>query len=155
MIATATKGSVLQERFPEVVGLMVVGGFALTLGELLLMGHTEKIQTLAVVMTAVGMLAALAGLVVAPGLRKVLAGVLIVVAASGLFGTYEHLEEAAEHREKAARQELELAQQGGVVAAHEGKEGKHEEKQGVPPLAPLSLSGLALLGSLGLVASKR
>ncbi len=154
MIATATKGSVLQERFPEMVGVMVVGGFALTLGELLLMGHTEKIQTLAVVMTAVGMLATLVGLV-APRFRKLLAGLLIVVAAGGLFGTYEHFEEAAEHREKAARQELERASQGLAVEAHAGEKRERKEKQGIPPLAPLSLSGLALLGSLGLVASKR
>jgi hypothetical protein len=153
MIATATKGSWLQERFPELVAVMVAGGFALTLGELLLMNHTEKIQKLALLMTSAGMLAVALGLI-APKFRKLLVGVLIVVAASGLFGVYEHLEEAAEHREKAARE----ASAPGVLQAGGGDAGEHEkkgEKHGPPPLAPLSVSGLALMGSLGLLALKR
>ena len=125
----------LKERFPELVVGMVVGGFALTLVELLLMNHTEKTQTIGVVVTVLGMGAVALGLV-APKLRKPLLGLLIVVAGSGLFGIYEHLEEAAEHREKAAREQ-------------------REPKPGPPPLAPLSVSGLALMGGLGLLAAKR
>ncbi len=163
MNATETKGSLLQERFPEMVAVMVAGGFALTLGELLLMNHTEKSQNIGVVLTGIGMVAVALGVMVGPRLRKVLAGLLIVVAAGGLFGVYEHLEEAQEHREKAerARQESGLVVQKADYDAHEGeeasehREGKKEEKHGPPPLAPLSVSGLALMGSLGLIASKR
>ena len=164
MIATATKESWLQDRFPEVVGVMVAGGFALTLGELLLMGHTEKSQNLAVLMTAAGMLATVVGLVAAPRFRKLFAGLLIVVAAGGLFGVYEHLEEGMEHKEKAAKASQERAQavQLADVDRSDRGHGEHEkgghdgdEEHGPPPLAPLSVSGLALMGSLGLIASRR
>jgi len=149
MIATLSKTSWLQERFPELVGLMVAGGFALTLGELFLMGHTEKTQLIGVGMSGVGLLLALAGAVAAPRFRKVLVGLWIVVAASGLFGVYEHLEEAQEHREKAALEAQAMAAAGGD--AHDHEQG---ESHGPPPMAPLSVTGLAMLGGLGLLARK-
>ncbi len=152
----------IRERFPQLVGLMVVGGFALILAELLLMDHTEKTQKIGVLMTVVGMLGAGLGLVVGPRFRKALLGVLVLVAASGLFGTYEHLEEAQEHREKAAKR-----QQSTLVvrkadfdrsASLESEAGEHDkeekEESGPPPLAPLGVSGLAVLGGLALMARK-
>ena len=159
MEATASTGSLLRERFPELVGGMVVGGFALTLGELLLMNHTEKIQAIGVGLTAVGMAAVALGLM-AVKLRKLMVGVLLIVAAGGLFGTYEHVEHANEEREKAGLQESALVIQNADYDATEADEGKSEDhekdkKHGPPPLAPLSVSGLALMGGLGLLASKR
>lgn len=148
MIATSAKTSWLQERFPELVGLMVAGGFALTLGELFLMGHTEKSQLIGVGMSGAGLLAALLGAVVAPRFRKALLGLWIVVAAGGLFGVYEHLEEAQEHREKAA-----IEAQAKMAAGEAAEESKDEE-HGPPPMAPLSVSGLAMLGGLALLARK-
>lgn len=147
----------LQERFPEVVGVLVIGGLALTLAELLLMGHTEKKQMLGVVMTAVAMGLTGVGLLVGPAIRKVLAIALLVVAAGGIYGVVEHLEEAAEHREKAQAKESRVVVQ--LVDFDEGdreRKGEHEEEEhGPPPLAPLSVTGLALMGSLGLMASRR
>ena len=151
MIATAVKTSWLQERFPEVVGLMVAGGFALTLGELFLMGHTEKSQMIGMGMSGAGLLTALLGAVLAPRFRKALLGLWIVVAASGLFGVYEHFEEAQEHREK-ARLEARARPAAGEATEHE----KHSkgEKHGPPPMAPLSVTGMAMLGGLGLLARR-
>ncbi|MNK89777.1 hypothetical protein D3C87_1097970 [compost metagenome] len=149
MIATSAKPSWLQERFPELVGLMVAGGFALTLGELFLMGHTEKTQLIGIGMSGVGLLLAVAGAVTAPRFRKVLVGLWIGVAASGLFGAYEHVEEAQEHREKAVLEAQAIAAAGGDVDDHE-----KGESHGPPPMAPLSVTGLAMLGGLGLLARK-
>ena len=146
MIASPVKLSWLQERFPEVVGILVVGGFALTLGELVLMGHTEKAQLIGLAMSGVGLLAALLGAVGGRGFRKAMVGLLVIVAGSGLFGVYEHLEEAQKHREKAAQEQ---ALRGG-----EAEESEKSEKHGPPPVAPLSVTGLAMLGSLGLLARR-
>lgn len=153
----ATRAMWLQERFPEVVGVLVIGGLALTLAELLLMGHTEKKQMLGVVMTVVAMGLTGLGLLVGPTLRKGLAIALLVVAAGGVYGVVEHLEEVAEHREKAqARETRVVVQLADFDKADREKKGDHEEEEhGPPPLAPLSVSGLALMGSLGLLASRR
>lgn len=145
------KVSWLQDRFPELVVGMVVGAFALTLGELLLMGHSEGKQIIGMVMSAVAMGALVLGLLVGPRIRKVLLGVLCVVALSGVFGTIEHVEEAQEHRENAERERQELA----LSSPSEDGEAHEEGKtHGPPPLAPLSVSGLALMGGLGLIARK-
>lgn len=145
------KVSWLQDRFPELVVGLVVGAFALTLGELLLMGHFEGKQIIGLAMSAIAMGALVLGLLLGPRFRKVLVGVLCLVALGGLFGTLEHAEEAQEHREKAerARQERALLNPSQDGEAHE--EGKTHVP---PPLAPLSVSGLALMGGLGLIARK-
>lgn len=148
MVAAPVKPSWLQVRFPEVVGVLVVGGFVMTLGELVLMGHTQKSQLIGVAMSGVGLLAAVLGTVVGHRLRKALIAVLIVVAGSGLFGVYEHYEEAQEHREKALKEQALLAERG------EAPDPEKSKKHGPPPLAPLSVSGLALLGGLGLLARR-
>lgn len=147
MIAAPVKVSWLQERFPQVVGVMVAGGFALTVGELLLMNHTEKAQLIGVAMSGVGMVAALLGVVTPHRFRKLLVALLIVVAGSGLFGVYEHFEEAQEHREKAQKEYA------AALARGEEPDSK-AKKQDPPPVAPLSVTGLAMLGGLGLLARR-
>ena len=147
MIAAPVKVSWIQERFPQVVGVMVAGGFALTVGELLLMNHTEKAQLIGVAMSGVGMVAALLGVVTPHRFRKLLLALLIVVAGSGLFGVFEHFEEAQEHREK--------AQKAVAAALARGEEPDPKaKKQDPPPVAPLSVTGLAMLGGLGLLARR-
>lgn len=142
----------IQAHFPQLVLALVAGGFALTLVELLWMNHTEDNQLVAVGATLAGALVSLVAVWARGPLRTVLAGVLGVVALTGLVGTAMHLEELGEHaafpgRAVAWVQSQTLAWADADEEEAEGGAEGHEE-EGVPPLAPLSVSGLAMLGAL-------
>lgn len=144
----------VQARFPQLVLGLVAGGFVLTLVELLWMHHTEELQLIAVGATALGALFCLAGLWVRGRAATVLAGTLGLVALTGLVGTYMHYEEANEHASAPGRAVAWLQSQTFAWADSEkGEAGeKHDEEEGLPPLAPLSVSGLAMLGALAVLA---
>ncbi len=129
----------VRHRFPELVALFVAVGFFLTGVELLLMDHTEGIQILAPLTAFAGALLVGLGLLLR---RWGFALALFLLAPLGLFGFWQHLEEGLE---------------AGVPGTYrwvdeEGEAWEEDGKNAPPPLAPLSLSGLALLGALGLYA---
>ncbi|MGC8875952.1 hypothetical protein [Thermus sp.] len=134
----------LRHRFPELVALFAAGGLFLTGGELLLMGHTEGVQLLAPLTAIVGGAAAGLGLV-APRFRLATALVLGLMAGVGFLGLFEHLEKRLNEGLAPGTYLL-------VDAEEEGAGGNERgEGKGVPPpLAPLSLTGLTLLGALAL-----
>lgn len=130
--------SLLQRSFPQVVLLMAAGAFALTLAELLLMGHNEKGQIVGLVTTALGMLLSLAGVAASGVWRKVVVGLLALVALEGLAGTAFHrFGDPAERHEAAS-------------AVSQPPKETHDEH--APPLAPLSVTGLALLAAAAIGA---
>lgn len=133
----------LRKRFPDLVGLMVLLGFFLLLAELLLTGHTEEAQALAPLFSLVGAGLLLAGLFL-PKARQVLALALVLVSASGVVGLWQHLEDGLEAGESPSIRLVD--RDGEEVWGWEREEGENPP----PPLAPLSLSGLALLGALAL-----
>lgn len=140
----------LRARFADLVALTVALGFFLTLAELLLMGHTEGIQALAPVTAGLGALLVGLGLL-SPGLRPPLALALLLLGGAGFLGVAEHLEKTL-GGEALGPGALVLVDEEGtyVGGTEEGGKGNGENEATPPPLAPLSLSGLALLGALAL-----
>ena len=102
--------------------LLLLGGFVMLLAELLLTGHVDGIQLVAVIASAVGAIGVAAGIFVKGTVRHVVAILLLVLTISGLMGARQHFEATG--------------------------------NETPPPLAPLSLSGLALMGAVVLLAKQ-
>jgi hypothetical protein len=139
------------------------------LGELLMTDHVDGIQLVAVVASAVGAVALLAGFFVRGLLRHIVVLLLLVLTLSGVLGAWEHFEEG--EREASVPTTLAAVDPAGyqVIAdrtstterapqqENEQNEGGAEREGGggsPPPLAPLSLSGLALMGAIVLLAKQ-
>ena len=160
----------LAQRQDTILLLLLAGGFAVVLGELVLYQHWEGTQLIGFGATVVGMLAVLAGIFVKGTLRTVIGLLLVVLSISGLIGAREHLEEGGEAmspRPALVQQSTlagaqEIAYRPGGLAQEEdeagedreGSEGGESGEEVPPPLAPLSLSGLALMGAVILLAKK-
>ena len=161
----------LAQRQDTILLLLLAGGFAVVLGELVLYQHWDGTQLIGFGATVVGMLAVLAGIFVKGTLRTVIGLLLVVLSISGLIGAREHLEEGGEAmspRPALVQQSTlagaqEIAYRPGGLAQEEedeagedreGGEGGESGEEVPPPLAPLSLSGLALMGAVILLAKK-
>ena len=148
--------------------LLLAGGFAVVLGELMLYLHWDGTQLIGFSATVVGLLAVLVGIFVKGTLRTVIGLLLVVLSLSGLIGAREHLEassgEAMAPRPALVQQNTlagaqEIAYRPGALAQEGEEEGEAGEggesgETTPPPLAPLSLSGLALMGAVILLAKK-
>ncbi len=126
----------IQRRFPQIVLAFLAGAFGLTFVELILMGHTEKTQIAGLVTAGLGVLFCLAALIAEGVWRRVTLVLLVLLATEGLAGTVFH-------------------RIGDPSKSHEAMppaaEAPVPEKH-APPLAPLSVTGLALLAAVALVA---
>ena len=183
--------SVVRKNVTAIQLLLLASGFTITLVELILMGHTEGIQLVAVGSTVLGIVLALWGLVAGNATRTIVVILFLGLSLSGLVGAFEHLEggedeageasatfqvvntnrgqivntafNAEEEGENGEGSEAgEVSATGGSNEAGEGGEGGEggEANEGgkegnPPPLAPLSLSGLALFGAVTLLGAKR
>jgi hypothetical protein len=151
----------LDQQRDTILLLLLAGGFAVVLGELVLYQHWDGTQLIGFSATVVGILAVLVGIFVKGTLRTVIGLLLVVLSISGLMGARQHLEAAAgaaiaplpalvQQNTLAGVQEI--AYRPGAVA---GQLTEEEGGEAVPPpLAPLSLSGLALMGAVILLAKK-
>ena len=159
----------IEKHFYTILMLMLAGGFAILLTELLVTAHTDGIQLVAVVASVAGLVLVLAALFVRGRAAVTVAVLLFLLSATGLFGTYEHLESAGEEGERATIQSVES---GGYqpVAFHQDDDDKaptasessvrsERRPEGgagtPPPLAPLSLAGLSLMGAVIIVGAPR
>ena len=180
--------SVVRKNVTAIQLLLLASGFTITLVELILMGHTEGIQLVAVGSTVLGIVLALWGLVAGNATRTIVVILFLGLSLSGLVGAFEHLEggedeageasatfqvvntnrgqivntafNAEEEGEDGEGSEAgEAAATGGSSEAGEAGEGGEANEGGKegnpPPLAPLSLSGLALFGAVTLLGAKR
>ena len=140
--------------------LMLAGGFAMLLAELLLTGHVKGIQNVAVIASAAGLVAVLVGWFAKGGLRTTMAVVLVLLSLTGLVGTFEHFEEGGEREGSRPALVASAENQQIVFNAQEEEEGESEGPRGEggesvpPPLAPLSLAGLSLMAAIVLLARK-
>ena len=154
--------------------VLLLGGFVMLLVELLITNHVGGIQNVANVASVVGAAAILLGFFAKGTFRHLLVLLLLVLSMSGLLGAWEHLEsrEGGEAQAPAAlavrsdgyqtisngagadvERTLQEDDEEGEEAREGGEGGEREGGEGAPPpLAPLSLSGLALMGAVVLLA---
>ncbi len=120
----------IRRALPQLLLIWAALGFMLLLAELLLTNHTGGERFLAPSASLVGLFLSLWGLLrTSP--KLVVALGLLLVAGVGLIGMAEHWE----------------GDEGGEVY-------ERETEATPPPLAPLSLSGVAALALMGLVAKE-
>ncbi|MBK8048582.1 MAG: hypothetical protein IPK16_16565 [Anaerolineales bacterium] len=156
--------------------LLLAGGFVVIVAELYLYQHWEGTQLIGFAASVIGLLAVLLGLFARGTFRVILALLLVVISISGLIGTREHFESLNEGREATMMgvNQLASAEAGALVVAaasgagavssaimqedDEGGEGGERGERGgeesAPPLAPIGISGLALMGAAVLLAKE-
>jgi len=137
---------------PDLILAGVAGGFALLLAEMLLTDHTDDLQAVAVWSSVAGIVLCLIGLVIRSRRAALLVSLaLVLLSLTGPVGFYLHATGEAEARETQAPASDRGPRDDGDEEGEEGEEGEGgEEGKGPPPLSPLSLSGLALMGALAL-----
>jgi len=143
----------------ELVLLANAGAFAVLLAELFILEHTDGFQLVAPVSAATGLVLSLVAIVVRGPARMAVAAAFVILAGSGLIGVTRHFSE----------------RDGGLsfalvstAAAQPGSDDDDDDRSGrrggddddddddddedPPPLAPLALSGSAMLGALASLA---
>jgi hypothetical protein len=159
--------SFVQAYFHQILMLLLAGGGLMVLVELLWTGHTDGIQLVGVIASALMVVLAIVGLFAHGTLRVTLAVLFVLLSITGLVGVLEHNEAEGEadvpalvvnradagmmpisYRSLAPQQEDEEGEAGEVTEAGEAGE------SAPPPLAPLSLSGLALMGAVVLLGRR-
>ena len=143
-----------RRHLPEWTLVAVGLGFLVVLAELLLTGHTKDEQVLGVAAALLGVGLAVAGLVTRGKPSAWVGMLMLVLSVSGLIGLASHAENRAEGAvgqarferfERAEQDRLEMFGTSGRSEA--GRALRPRRREVPPPLAPLSLSGLALMGA--------
>lgn len=142
-----------RQRLPQWTLAGVTLGFIVILAELALTGHTQGAQGVGVLASLGGIALTLAALWLPSHRLRAVVVLLAILSLSGLAGVALHAEERAEG---AAKSRAEWAT---IEETYEGRSGEAEAQRpgagGPPPLAPLSLSGLGLLGALATLGRGR
>lgn len=148
--------------------LFLAAGFAVIVAELTLSKHYEGVQLVGLISAIVGLVVALWGLIAKGGTRIALAWVMVVLALAGVVGVFEHNESGGEEAARPAaiaaagtNTNISLGTPGvaqdsddAPVPAGAGAQTSSDSETKPPPLAPLGLSGLALMGAVVLLAKR-
>jgi hypothetical protein len=162
--------SFIHDKLYLIIMLLIAGGFVTLLAELLWTDHTRGIQMVAVYAGIAGIVLGLAAIFLKGGARLAVAGLFLALSITGLIGVWEHnearsgeeeafqrpaatgflpvsnqLQESNENNESSESGESGEAGERGEFPGGPG--GPRPEDQ-APPLAPLGLSGLALIGAV-------
>jgi len=145
----------VQEKYYKIMMLLLAGGFAMLLAELLMLDHTDGIQLVAVFATVTGLILTLTAMFVQGRAATIVVVALLALSATGLFGAYEHL--TNQEGERASIQlQPQLSNQ--LVAYYQDNTDEATESDAAgapPPLAPLSLAGLSLVAAATMVGAPR
>lgn len=139
----------MQERFWVIILLFVIGGFLAIAVELIFIGHLHDSQLVAVYAAFFGASVAIHGLMASERVRFYLAGALLLLSIMGMIGIFEHFGARKTKEGMALVQQMTIAMTedattiGGVDSANNSFLAPITSP---PILAPLSLSGLSLLG---------
>lgn len=147
----------VQKQFTNLLLLFVTGGFLMLVAELFLTGHTRGIQLVAVVASVAGVVLGLAGLLTRGKMSNIVAIAFLLLALTGLLGVSEHLEESEGEREGVATAQVVRTNNTTNTPVNFRQEDEFQpggRRNAPPPLAPLSLAGLSLLGTVTLVGRK-
>ena len=139
----------IQERFWNIVLLFVMGGFLATAVELILIGHVNGPQLIAVYSAVFGALVAIHGLIATQKTRYYLAGIFLFLCIMGLIGTFEHFGARKTKETMALVQQITAMTAGAsssIAGSSNANGGWFMSFTSPPIMAPLSLSGLSFLG---------
>ena len=160
---------IVQQRYYGLLMGLVGGGFVLLMLELIGYQHFEGLQIIGFAATIVGAVTAFAGIRANAQLRRILAGVFVVLAIIGLFGTVQHnAKRLGGDQRPPFGQNQPGGQAGPAGQDRQGGQGQPGQPGGpgepggfarrfripAPPLAPLSLSGFCLLGTVVLLGKR-
>ena len=129
----------LHKNSSRIMMLAVAGGFAFILIELLGIQHAQGTKMIGAVSAAIGAVLGLVGLSENPQLRRILSILFIVLALTGIYGFTVHSGARGFRTQGAA-----------AVPASEDRTVQRALRSFTllpPPLAPLALTGLALMGA--------
>jgi len=139
--------SLIRSHLPELVLVGAGGGFAITFVELLVSDHGEGTQAIGLIAAGIGAALCLIGLLVRSRIiLRTLAIGLLLLSISGPVGVFLHAGGEVEASEAPS------AIEDGPALNGDEDDDDDDDDEGVPPLAPLGLSGLALLGAAGVLA---
>lgn len=141
----------MQKHSFAVLMMLLAGGFATLLAELLITQHTDGVQLVAVVAASVGLILVLAAVFVRGRAATTVAVLLLLLSVTGLLGTVQHLTSGDEEGERATLQRFETGGYQPIAFALDDD----GDKAAPPPLAPLSLAGLSLMGSVIVLGTPR
>lgn len=147
----------VQRRSASLMLLLISGGYVMLLAELLLINHTKGPQLVGVIASSAGLLLTLIALFVSGKARNWVALLLVVLSVSGLLGTFKHNEALnAEPTTAAVTMTADGLNQpiAYSLQAAPDAEGSGGDKSAVPPLAPLSLAGFALMGAVATLSKR-
>lgn len=158
--------SFAREHLTTLMMLLLAAGFLVVLGELVLYKHYVGEQLIGLLSTVVGTVLVLWGIFAKGRVRVTLATLLVVLSLAGLIGVEEHSASEAGEAQRPTPVAVSAANiaisTGAPTVAQDsetdagtteaGSEGS--SKTTPPPLAPLGLSGLALMGAVILFAKR-
>lgn len=145
----------LARQWQAVLLLLVAGGFVVIALELFITDHYDGIQVMGIIAPIVGIVAVLWGIFARGTLRTVLALLLLVVAFVGVMGVLQHFQNRGEAaipvqmvRSAAGFQQVSWQAAPAGQEEDEADAGGEAGEGAPPPLAPLGISGLALMGAV-------
>jgi hypothetical protein len=130
----------LYKNMPKVLMLAVALGFAGLVVELLGINHGQGGKLPGLVAAIIGTVLGLVGLSESPGLRRILSILFIVLALSGLYGAFVHSGARGFRAQGAASAQ--------VGEDRTLRRAINSFTLFPPPLAPLTLTGLSLMGAV-------
>lgn len=140
----------------ELVLLANTAAFGMLLAELLILEHTDGIQLVAPVSAATGLVLSLVALAVRGPARMAVAAAFVILAGSGLIGVTQHFSERdggiSFGLVSRAAAQSDRGDDDRSGQRDDDDDDNEDEDDDPPPLAPLALSGSAILCALASLA---
>ncbi len=136
---------------PQLILLANAGAFAVLLAELLIMDHTDGIQRLAPLTAALGIALCTVAIFLPARARFVPAVLLVVLSGAGLIGFIRHMDER-EDGFSGLFQSSDDRDDNSGRGNSDDRDRDDDDDEEPPPLAPLGLSGTALLSAIAAFA---
>lgn len=136
------------DYLPQIILLANAVAFALLLAELLITEHTDGTQLVAPATAVAGILLCLVALAIPVRLRIVPAILLVALSVTGIIGFVQHMEGEEDEDSRAVQ-----ANSDDDDDEADERDDDDDDEEDPPPLAPLGLSGTALLGAIAALAA--
>lgn len=148
----------VSEYLPELILIANAGAFAVLLAELLIMEHTDGIQRVAPATAAIGMGLCVVAVVLPARLRLAPAILLAALSLTGIIGFAQHMDERDDgfaglfQSNEDDDDRDDNSGRGNRDDDRDRDDDDDDDDEEPPPLAPLGLSGTALLSAIAAFA---